>query len=291
MTYLGSSPADGPLGHGWHAPADVLDCFAREPAALDDVVASSVESHLVACGPCRARLAAASPLDLTASWDAVADRIDRPRSSRFEQLLERLGFGGGLSRLVGATPGLWLAGLVAIAGLAIAAALVSRTVDARGPFLALAPLVPLAAVAATFAPAADPAGEAGVATPLHGFGLALRRAAVVVGTTFALLGPAALAVPGVGLESAAWVVPALALVLGSLALGTWWRVEIAVSALALGWMAAIASMRLVEGRRFAFADSVLFDTSGQLVALALALLAAAVLAARSDRYATLEARS
>lgn len=285
MTDTSSSP------RGWHAPVALLTRFADDPASLDDASASSVESHLVACDACRSRLAATASLDLAASWHAVADRIDRPRTSVLERLLDRLGAGGGLARLVSATPGLWLAGLAAITGLAVAAVLVSREADAAGPFLVLAPLVPLAGVAATFAPAAEPAGETGVATPLYGVGLALRRAALVVTTTFAVLTVAALAAPGVGIESAAWVLPALALTLASLALGTWWRVEVCSSALAVSWVVVTASMRMVEGRRFAFTDTVVFGQPGQLAALALTLLAGAVLVARSDSYATLEARS
>ena len=291
MTHPPPPRPDGPTGPGWHAPRGLLARFAVNPAGTDAVTASSLESHLVACPGCRAVLADAAPLDVAASWDAVADRIDRPRPSLAERFLERLGLGGGLARVVGATPALQLAGLAAIAGLAIAATVLSRTADAGGPFLVLAPLVPLAAVAATFAPAADPAGETGVATPLHGVGLALRRAAIVVGVTFALLALAALAVPGLSLSSAAWVLPALALALGSLALGTWWRVEVCAGGLAAAWLVATASMRLVEGRHFALADTAVFGPTGQVAALAATLLALAVLAGRFDRYATLEARS
>lgn len=279
-------------GPGWHAPPSLLARFAGEPAALDDVTASSIEGHLVACSACRAQVASATPPSaVTASWDLVADRIDRPRRSLPEWVLRRMGFRSGLARLVGATPALQLAGLAAVIGVAVAAALLSRSVDAGGPFLVLAPLVPLAAVAATFAPAADPAGETGVATPLHGAGLALRRAAFVVGTSFAVLGLAALGVPGVGLEGAAWVLPALALALSSLALGTWWRVEVCVAGLALAWVATTASVWVLESRRLALADTAVFGAAGQFAALAATLLATAILAVRSDRFATLEARS
>jgi len=291
MTDDDASRSGGPFGTAWHAPPVVLARFARDPAGLDDVTASSIEGHLVACSACRTQLAAAAPLDIGASWDAIADRIDRPRRPLVERLLERLGVGGAFGRLVVATPALQLAGLATIAGLAFAAALLSRSADAGGPFLVLAPLVPLAAVAATFAPAADPAGETGVATPLHGAGLALRRAALVIGTTVVMLALAALSVPGVGLESAAWVLPALALALGSLALGTWWRVEACVAGLAVAWLVATASLWLVEARRLVLADTAVFNRSGQAAALVAVLVATAVLAARSDRYATLEARS
>lgn len=276
----------------WHAPPSLLARFAGDPAALDDATASSLEGHLVACSACRMGLVSATAGSvLAASWEAVADRVDRPRRSVVERALERLGMRGGLARLVGATPALQVAGLGLIAVMAVAAAVVSRSVDARGPFLALAPLVPLAGVAATFAAAADPAGEAGVATPLHGAGLALRRAALVVGSTFALLGLAGLAVPGLGLESAAWMLPALALALGSLALGTWWRIEVCGAGLALAWVAAISWAWVAHSRHLDLGDTALFGTTGQLAALVAVLLATAVIAARSDRFATLEARS
>lgn len=291
MTDSSPTRSEGPLGPGWHAPPSLLARFARDPAAVDDVTAASIETHLVACPACRAQLANVAPADLVASWDAVADLIDRPRRSFTERFLARLGFGSGLARLIGATPALRLAGLALIAGLAAAAVLLAWEADAGGPFLVLAPLVPLAAVAATFAPASEPAGETGVATPLHGASLALRRAALVLAATFVLLGMAALGVPGLGLESAAWVLPALALALGSLALGTWWRVEHCVAGLAVAWMTVIAAVRLVEGRSLAFRETALFGPPGQAAAVAAALAAAAVLAARSDRYATLEARS
>ena len=172
--------------------------------------------------------AAAAPALAATSWAAIADRIDRPRPTLLERFLRRLGIGSGTGRLLAATPALQLAGLAAVAAVALAAGMLSRTVGANGLFLVLAPLVPLAAVAASFAPAADPAGEAGVGTPLHGAGLVLRRAGAVLAVTFGLLGVAALALPDLGPAAAAWVLPALALTLGSLALGTWLRVEVAV---------------------------------------------------------------
>jgi hypothetical protein len=273
----------------WHAPAGLLARFAHDPAGLDDVTASSIETHLVACPACRALVAAAAPLDVTASWAAVADRIDRPRPSLVERLLERLGIDDGFARLVGATPALQLSGLAAITGLSVVAAVLGRSANSGGPFLVFAPLVPLAAVAATFAPAGDPAGETGVATALHGAGLAIRRAAIVLGTTFALLALAGLTVPGQGLTAATWVLPALALAVGSLALGTWWRIEVAVGGLAAVWLCITTAAWVTAGRRLSFTESPIFGATGQVAALAATLLAVAILVARSDRFATLEA--
>ena len=68
-----------------------------------------------------------------------------------------------------------------------AAVAASRSVDDSRPFLALAPLVPLAGVAVSFGPAPDPAGEAGLATPMHGAGLVLRRPIAVLATSLIVL--------------------------------------------------------------------------------------------------------
>jgi hypothetical protein len=153
----------------------------------------------------------------------------------------------------------------------------------------LAPLAPLAAVAVAFAPGTDPAGEAGLATALHGVGLVVRRAVVVLGLTFAVLALAALALPDLDATAAAWVLPALALAVGSLALGTWLRVEVAVAALAGGWLLTVWSVWWIAGRGMALAESATFAPAGQSAALAAAAAAAAVVAVRRDRYATLEA--
>jgi hypothetical protein len=276
----------------WHVPDALLRRFTEDPGAIDDVTASSIEAHVIACARCRGRMAdAAAPSFVATSWDAIADRIDRPRPSAVQRLLERLGVDGGLARLLAATPALRAAGLAAVVGLAVAAAVLSRTADAEGPFLVLAPLAPLAAVAASFAPASDPAGEAGAATPLHGVGLVVRRALAVLLVTFGSLGLAALALPDLGLEAMAWALPALALALGALCLSTFVRTEVGVTVLAVAWLMGVSTVRWLAGRELAYAASPTFSLVGQLTAAALALVALALLVARRDRFATLEVLS
>ena len=274
----------------WHAPPDLLARFAHDPAAVDDMTAASVEAHLVVCADCRRQMTAAvNPALVTASWDAIADRIDQPEPALLERVLHRIGVGSGLGRLLAATPALQGAGLLAICVLAAGAVAVSRTTDAEGPFLVLAPLVPLAAVASSFAPAADPAGEAGVATAVHGAGLVVRRAVAILGVTFGVLGAAALALPDLGSAAAAWVLPALALALSTLALGTWLRVEVAVGVLTGAWLLGVWSVWWLTGRDIPLADSATFAFTGQMTALAAAVVAATIAATRRDRFATLEA--
>jgi hypothetical protein len=274
----------------WHASPALLARFADDPASVDDMTASSTEAHLVICADCRRHLAASFDHSLVlTSWEAIADRIDRPRPVLAERLLHRVGIDSAAARLLAATPALQLAGLAAVVILAVAAVVLSRTVDAEGPFLVLAPLVPLAAVAATFAPANDPAGEAAVGTPLHGVGLLVRRAVTVLLVTFGLLGVAALALPDLGPVAAAWVLPALALALGALAIGTWTRVEVAVTILAGAWLLSVWSVWWLAGRDVALAESVTFAVAGQAAALLIAAAAVAVVVVRRDCFATLEA--
>jgi hypothetical protein len=272
----------------WHAAPGDLARFATAPASLDDMTASSLEAHLVACARCRADVAAAMPrARLAGSWDAIADRIDRPRPTLFERLVPR-GVSGTLARLVAATPALQAAGLAAIATLAFGAAALSRAADAEGPFLVLAPLAPLVAVAGSFAPAADPAGEAGVATPLHGVGLVVWRSVVALTATMALLGLATVLLPELDPSAVAWILPSLALSAGVVALGTWLRAEVALGLLAGAWLFLVVVARWVLDLHTPLASTVTFAPTGQLVAGALALAALAVAIARRDHFATME---
>ena len=274
----------------WHAPPAVLARFVHDPAAIDAATAASIETHLVACAECRAGLAARSdPAVAAASWDAVADRIDRPRASVFERMLQLVGVHSGPARLAAATPGLRLSGVTAVVGLTAVAVAAARHADAHGPFLAVAPLVPLAAVALTFAAATDPGGEAGIATAVHGAGLALRRAVAVLVLAFAVLGIGALALPGLGAAPLGWVLPATALAIGSLALGTWVRLELAVAGLAGAWLTTIGVLRYLDGVDRPVTESAAFTGVGQALAVALAAAGVVILAARRDRYSTMEA--
>jgi hypothetical protein len=272
----------------WHVTEDVLVRYARQPELVDDVTASSVEQHLVACADCRAAVAAAADAGaLELSWAAIVDEIDQPRSWAAEGVLTRVGVPASLSRLVAATPGLQLAWLAAVLVVAAAAVLLARRAGADGPFLVVAPLVPLGAVALAFLPLAEPAGEAGVATPMHGAGLALRRAIAVLAPTMVLLGAAGLALPELAAGSFRWVLPGLGLAVGSLALATFVRVPVAIAAMAGLWLAVLGASRVGPVRR-PIVDAAVFQAPGQLASVTVVLVAAAVIAGRRDRFDTVE---
>lgn len=272
---------------GWHVPDEVLARYAARPESLDDVTASSVEQHLLSCAACRTGVDGATVLDVGVSWAAIATTIDQPAPSLAERALSRLGVPADLARLVAATPGLRLAWLAAVALLGAAAIAVARDGGSDAAFLLLAPLVPLAGVALAFVPIADPGGEAGVATPLHGPGLALRRTIAVLVPTVAILTVAGLLVPGLAGWSVVWILPGLALSTTSLAVSTYVRVPVAVGVSVGIWFGVVSASRLMApGVRVVELD--LFQPAGQLACLVAIAGAGAVVVARRDRFATLE---
>jgi hypothetical protein len=275
----------------WHAAPAALTEFAIRPHRLDDATAASIEVHLLVCDLCRATVADAADADdadgLSASWNAVADRIDRPAASGVEKLLRRLGVSDTYARLVGATRSLqlaWLAALVAVVGLAV---LVARGSDKDDVFLVVAPLVPIAAVAIAFALGGEPAGEAAAAAPVSGAGLVLRRAVAVLGASLLALTLGAVALPDVGLVGAAWVLPALGLTLASVALATWVRIDVAASVLGGAWLCVLWMSALSHRTGTSPLERAPFNATGQVVFALLIAFAVAVLAVRRDAFATL----
>lgn len=276
----------------WHVPSDVIARFADDPTRLDPATGSSVETHLVACRTCRDQLNSfADQAWLEASWDGVADRVDRPRRTTVERILDRTGMASGPARLLSATPGLRAASLATVAILTTLAVLATRETDSLGAFLTIAPLVPLAAIGISFAPATDPLGETGMATAMIGPRLTLIRVAAALVTSFVVLAAGGLALPQFGSTSFLWAIPGLALAFGSLALGTWLPVERAAVGLAAAWLIAVGTTWQLSALGESLSSTALFEAPGQVTLLALAAAGAAVLAARIDRYSTLEVRS
>jgi hypothetical protein len=153
--------------------------------------------------------------------------------------------------------------------------LISRATDASAAFLIVAPLIPTALVAMSFAPGADPAGECGLATPVFGFGLVLRRAVIVEASAVAVLAVGTVFVPIDGARAMAWVLPALALSLGTLAAAVRWSAPEAAAVASAGWVGAIVLTYVAEPGG-EIVESAVFAASGQLTAALLAAVAAIV---------------
>jgi hypothetical protein len=274
----------------WHAPPDTLARFAREPEALDEVTASSVEQHLIGCAECRAAVAdATDPAVLQHSWAEVVDGIDQPRPSVFELLLRRLHVSDDVARIVGATPGLRGAWLVTVALLGWGAITIAADAGTDAFFLAIAPLVPLGAVLVAFLPAEEPGGEAAAATPMYGAGVVLRRSLAVLAPTFTILTAVGLLQRDPTGAGAHWLLPAIALTLTSLVLSTYVRATTATATSAAVWIIVLVLAKAdAAPRHVALGQSALYSAGAQLVALAIALAAAAALYLRRDRFSTME---
>lgn len=256
----------------WHIPEELMLGFSTHPGEIDDATAASIEQHLTACGDCQADLALMAPqAQLDAIWAEVEDGVDRAGVGFTERWLNRLGFESGPARLVAATPALRLGAVLAVALIVAAVVMVSRAADAGEAFLALAPVIPTALVGLSFAPGADPAGECGLATPVFGFGLVVRRALGIELVALVVLAVGSLFVPIDGLRALGWLLPALALSMGTLAGGVRWSAPATATALTTGWVAALVLAQATSANG-SLIESAVFEAAGQTV---LALMATA----------------
>lgn len=276
----------------WHANGQLLADYAS--GDIDDASAFSLEAHLLACKSCRAEVAAAvDPASMSATWAAVDAALDAPRPGPVEWMILRLGVQPHLARLLAATPALrlsWLSAVVMTLAFAVAAAWGGQGERAQLMFLLVAPLLPVAGVAAAFSPGADPAAELSLASPYGGFRLLLVRTVAVMGGTISLAALAAVALPGLDLLAAAWLVPALALSAACLAVGTFLRPVTAAATVAVVWVVGVLATEVAGagGMRAFFRggpiESGAFGARGQLLFLFVTIVAAAVVAVRRDSF-------
>lgn len=271
----------------WHADPDLLEHYAH--GRIDDVAASSLEAHLVACAACRHGISAHAPASrLGANWHAVIAALDAPAPGPLERFLTRAGLRAGTARLLAATPTLrasWLASVALALAFAVMAA--SRPGGAPLLFLALAPLVPVVAVSIAFSRALDPSSEVVDATPVAGLRLLLLRTVASVVPSVLVAAAAGIALDDLGRSSAMWLLPALALSALSLLASSVVPVGVAAAVLGAAWstgvMAAEAAARgsLSAIRRGGDVESILVQPQAQVLAAAVALVAAALVARRT----------
>ncbi len=291
MTDLPSPLSETP----WHpSPAD-LGRYGRSIATRSQ--AASIEPHLADCPECQTNLARLMRSTLPGVddrlrlvLDDVIDSVDGPMPLVLERLLGRFGVSDHVARLILATPAMRLSWLVAVATTLAFTVMATHSggID-FGVFLVGAPLLPLAGVAAAFGLPRDTTAELTVTAPFATSNLLLLRSVSVLAATLALLGAAAIALPGHGWENAAWVLPALALSTAAAALSTWVQPLTAAITLLTGWVGVLAATSGPVARRLhtvdtggLFENSAAFAPSGQLVALAITFISLLVLLRRRD---------
>lgn len=223
---------------------------------------------------------------LVANLDAIMGEISAPARSRFERALLTVRVPEPTARLVAATPVLrwaWFAAVgVVLLFAASAGAEQWQPGDQLAVFLALAPLVPVLGVALAYGPHADRAYEVAVAAPLSGLRLVLLRTITVVVAAAAVSLLTVVAAPTEGWLRLAWLLPSLATTTTALALATRLGVRRAATSVGIGWLVVVVAVSQVRDDATAP-----FSAAGQLVALAVALVAGAVLAGgrrRLDRW-------
>ncbi len=270
----------------WHIDPELLAGYVT--GASGRASRASVESHLVTCASCRAAMAPLIATDrLDRNLAAIADRVDRPRLHLVERLLERVGVPEHVTRVLAVTPterGAWLAGMLVALLVAVTADLFSASEVTVFAFLVAAPLLPLVGVTAAVTFRQDPLRELVAAVPTPVFKLFMMRALVVLAPTIAVAAGASMLVPGQGWEPVLWLLPSFGLIVATLALGSWFPVWAVAWTLGGAWVLAAA----VWVRGAPSADLVgsyaAFRPAGQLVLLALSLLAGFVVVVRRDSF-------
>ncbi|MET9224228.1 zf-HC2 domain-containing protein [Lentzea sp. NPDC003310] len=228
-----------------HHPGDPL--LRRYSQGDPDIPADqlwAVEAHLETCAPCRARLAPVPLAD--AVWTGLSPLLDRtpqmPRAKPWHRL----------HAWMSPAAGPWLAMILLVIAAAVALDRVGVVVGDRVSLVLLvAPVLPVLGVAASWGRALDPAHEITAATPRAGLPLVFRRTAAVLAVVVPGLGVASL-LTGAGF--ARWLLPCLALTVGTLALGTLIGVTRAAVVLTAGWAIAIVAPTIAFSRTAAALD-------------------------------------
>lgn len=218
---------------------------------------------------------------LDANWRAITAELDAPRPGIVERLLRLAGLPGHVSRLVVATPALRRAWYLSIA-IAVVVGIGSAQPDDRGSLFALlilAPALPVLGVALAYGPSADPLHEVQLATPMRGIRLVAVRAVTVLTVSAVAVGGPAMLAPAARSAAFLWLLPALALTSGALALMTWLPPRRAAAVMASVWFAAVVIARVA-----ASADLAAFGRIGQSTALAVAVAGGVVAYTRRSSF-------
>jgi signal transduction histidine kinase len=204
-----------------------------------------------------------------------AQTIAGTREPLFDRALIRVGVREDAARIIGATPSLRVAWLLAAAGVALFAVWGPQG-DPRvlGMVLLLAPVLPVAGVATAYGPWADPMFDVAQASPSSGMRVLLLRTVAVLLTAGLLVTIVTLSVPTAEVAAIAWVLPALALCASSLMLGTFMPLRRAAILVGIAWVAIVVGMSATS------ASANLARGRAQLAFFVIAICASIVLARR-----------
>jgi hypothetical protein len=265
----------------WHLDATIAERYSSRD--IDGALAGSVEAHVMACERCRQTLN--NSVDAPALawiWQSVEDVLDAPRRSWIDRVLLALGCSDVTTRLVSATTrARWAYLLVVVFNVGVAvASSYSREPDRTFlAFLLFAPLGPLVATAGAFGRWADPTHALIRVLPTSNLRVVLVRTVAGVVPAVVLTAAALPWLADRGWMAVAWLMPALALTLLTLALSTWIDVELA--ALVVGGLWIVLPLTLTVP------TTELIDLIAgpfQVGSIAIAAIAGAATAARRSTF-------
>lgn len=226
---------------------------------------------------------------LEGNFTAITAELDAPARGWIERVMQRLGLPEHVARLMSATAVLrrsWYLASVLVLFFGLAAADPGRSDGSLAVFLVVAPLVPVLGVGLAYGPGIDPAHDMTVATPLSGFRLLLLRSVTVLATSVVFGGiGAVLVAQDHGVRVLAWMLPALALTLATLAVSTVVATRLAAGLVAGGWLLAVTVVTRTA------TELTLFGGPAQPVYVALAAVAGALVVAKRDVFEVGESQS
>jgi hypothetical protein len=259
-----------PPARSWHCDEASLRAFVD--GTVDPVSGASVEAHLMTCADCRGTVADLSSTDgLEEVWLRVREAVETPGTGLVERLLVRCGSSEGTARLLAAVPalrGAWLLGVVSATLFAVLASAVSQLVG-MAAFLLIAPLAPLLGVSVSFDGDADPAAELVLSSPYPSLRLLLLRTCGVLCSAVPVAILVGLALPGSTWLAVAWLSPAAAVVLLTLALGPHLGHSTSAAVVGATWALTVATAVRVHSL------SALVGPAAQAACLTLAVVGAA----------------
>lgn len=270
----------------WHVPDALVRAYAED--RVRDVDAWSVEAHLAQCSRCTSELGRAVAGTRAGNLvEAVRPRLledlpaqvraPRPTAARRAWMLTTSGTGArwawwaAVTVTVVAAVLLDLVGDVGVRGSGSTAGWLSP----GGVLLVVAPMLPVLGVALSYG-TIDPVHEVVASTPSGGLRLVLWRTLAVLAVSIPAMVVAGFAA---GLSApVAWLLPALALTVLTLALGSFVELSRAALSVGAGWFLAVIGPGLSES------TPVLLEPRAAPLWVALLLLGGAAVVVRRDAF-------
>jgi hypothetical protein len=269
----------------WHVHDGDLRAWVEGRAPLTTAV--SIEQHVERCPQCQDSVAVMSRtrvalLDVEGSWAAIRDEIEPQPMPWLGRQLRRLGVSEASSWVTSSAPaltGAWVTAVTVVLGMVLAAGLWAGK-PGEALFLALAPILPMLGVASAYGSEVDPTYELTIAAPFSKLRILLLRTATVVVVCVPLSTVAGIAMEGPWWVAVAWLLPAAAFLMVTLASATFVPPHYAAIVTGLGWVTvALGVARVGE-------PSDLFTATATMTYAIVAGTAAVVFVARFRHLST-----